>query len=156
MRSAFLTVGLVLILSVACSSNSVPTAPENPSAGLPSYAINIDGRDYQAGVGDLLRDRVAAAVVPGTDMTPDELRQYFAVNIVYKLFPVWLGGGYWAYCRCYGYWALMESFALETDEEILSWVEDMEAAGYDVPNGPPPDPICDTKPPCLCPCRCGV
>ncbi len=135
MRSAFLTVGLLMFLSLACSGPSAPTAPSTPTADLPSWVINVDGSDYEVGPGDLLSDRYAAAVEPGTDMTPDELRIYFAVNITKANFPRFL------WCLVYKYYIYPVMLA-QPDEEVLRWVEVMEGNGYDVPNAPPPPPIC--------------
>ncbi len=136
MRFAFLTVSMLVLLCMSCSGNSAPTTPDYQEADLPSWTFNIDGQEYVAGPGDLLNDRQLAEVVdPGTDMTPDELRVYFAVNITGETFPGFIQ------CTVYKFYMypMMETIP---DQGILAWVVVMEAQGYDVPNGPPPDPIC--------------
>ena len=135
MRSAFLTVGLLMCMSLACSGGSGPVAPDNPSAELPSWQMNIDGTDYEVGPADLYGNRSLAAVDPGTDMTPDELRVYFAVNITQVNFPPFM------WCMIYKFY-IFPVMAAQPDEDVLGWVEVMEGNGYDVPNGPPPAPIC--------------
>jgi hypothetical protein len=133
MRSAFLTVGLLMILGMACSGPSAPVAPEGPVADLPSWLINVDGSEYEVGPGNLLSGR-RAAVVPGTSMTPDELRNYFGEKIVEANFPQSM----WTFVSRNYMAPLINS---QPDEEILHWVEVMEANGFDVPSSPPP-PIC--------------
>jgi hypothetical protein len=134
MRSAFLTVGLLMILGMACSGPSAPVAPENPAADLPSWLINVDGSEYEVGPGNLLSDRYAAAAVPGTDMTPDELRIYFGVKIVEANFPQTM----WSFVYRNYMVPLIDS---QRDEDVVRWVEVIEAYGCDVPDTPP-SPIC--------------
>ena len=135
MRFAFLTVAMLMLVSMSCSGSSAPTMPDEPVADLPSWNISVDGEDYVVGPADLLGDRQLADVDPGTDMTADELRMYFAVNITETNFP-----GFWA-CVIFKFY-LYPLLQQQPDEVMFGWVEIMEASGYDVPNGPPPDPLC--------------
>ena len=135
MRFAFLTVTMLALMAMSCSDGNSPAVPDQPTADLPVWTINYEGQDYETGPGDLLGDRVLAAVDPGTDMTADELRLYFAVNITQESFP-----GFWE-CTIFKYY-LYPLLQTVPDDEIMSWVVVMEGQGYDVPNGPPPPPIC--------------
>ena len=135
MRFAFLTVSMLALIAMSCSGGTSPTAPSNPTADLPNWTINYEGQDYIVGPGDLMEDRTLAAVDPGSDMVPDELRMYFAVNITQTNFP-----GFWE-CTIFKFY-LYPLLVTVPDEEVMSWVDVMEAEGYDVPNGPPPPPIC--------------
>ena len=133
MRSAFLILGLMLFMGMACSSGSEPTSPALVS-DLPSWQINVDGQDYNVGLGDLMGDRMVTAVTPGTNMTVAELKVYLAVYIVKLTFSP----AYW----CPAYRIFYPVMASQTDAKIWYYVNLMESKGYDVPNGPPPAPIC--------------
>ena len=135
MRFAFLTVTMLALLAMSCSGGTSPAVPNIQTADLPVWTISYEGQDYDTGPGDLLDDRQLAAVDPGTDMTPDELRLYFAVNITHESFP-----GFWE-CTIFKFY-LYPLLMTVSDEEIMGWVDVMEGQGYDVPNGPPPPPIC--------------
>ncbi len=136
MRFAFLTVSMLVFVCMSCSGNSAPTMPEDQMAELPSWNISVDGQDYEVGPGNLLDDRQVAAVVePGTDMSADELRMYFAVNITAETFP--------SFIRCTVFKFYMYPMMLTIpDQGIEAWVVMLEAQGFDVPNGPAPSSIC--------------
>jgi len=135
MRFAFLTVSVLALLVMSCSGGTTPTAPDSTIADLPTWTINYEGSDYIVGPGDLMSDRTLAVVDPGTDMTPDEIRLYFAVNITQTNFP-----GFWE-CTIFKYY-MYPMLQTVPDEEIMAWVDVIEGEGFDVPNGPPPPPIC--------------
>ena len=119
----------IIVLSIAlitgCGSASTPVAPDVDSFHANGLDILITG------------DRVLAAVVPGTNMSANELRVYFAVNMTKASF-IW-------YFWCPVYKQFMVTFNGLPDATIYSWVTVMESNGYDVPNkgnGIPPAPIC--------------
>ncbi|HEX9746368.1 MAG TPA: hypothetical protein VGB30_13160 [bacterium] len=135
MRSAFLILSFMLFVGMACSGSSAPVAPDNSIADLPSWTVNVDGQDYDLSLGDLLdNDRTLAFVDPGTDMTADQIKVYFAVNLTMGMFPP----NYW----CAVYQITISTLRAQPDSAAYSWVATFEAAGYDIPNGPPPDPLC--------------
>ena len=140
MRSAYLTFGLLLVLSVACSGQSAPSAPASPSADLPSWSMTMDGVEHSYGLASLSDNRSAAVVKPGTTMSAAELRVYFAVNIVND--PSY---GWPSWYKCPVYKAIYAVMLKQSDATVRSWVVTMEANGYDVPDkgpGVPPKPIC--------------
>jgi len=127
--------GLMLFMGMACSNGQAPVAPSNPQADLPVWSIDVNGSSYQVGPADLIGDRLLAAVKPGTNMTVAQLRVYFAVNITKATFPV---PKYW----CMVYPIIYATIAAQPASAVLSWVVTMESKGYDVPDGPPPAPLC--------------
>ena len=135
MRFAFLTITMLVLVSMSCSGSSAPTVPSEPVADLPSWNISVDGQDYVVGPGDLLNDRQVAEVDPGTDMVADELRMYFAVNITQTNFP-----GFWE-CVIFKFY-LYPLLQQQPDEVMFSWVDMLEASGTDVPQSLTVGPIC--------------
>lgn len=135
-RNLFLLFVLVVLLVVGCKNTTQPTAP-TVQADLPTWTITVDAVDYTIGPADLMRDRMAQVVDPGTDMTTAELRVYFAVNIVKTNFP--------PFYQCAVYKIFYSVMLAQTDQFIWRMVQTMEYNGYDVPNkgpGVPPPPIC--------------
>jgi hypothetical protein len=140
MRSAYLILGLLLFVSVACSGQSAPSAPSNPSADLPSWSMKVDGVDYNFSMSDILQGRQTASVKPGTNMSPSELRVFYAVMFTSTNFPK----AYWdRYCQTYKLFYAF--FVAHSDAYMLNMVVVQESHGFDVPDkgpGVPPAPIC--------------
>lgn len=139
MRNELLTTLAITLIAftLGCGSTSpvTPDTPENASDKLPSWTIEVEGQTLTLGLADLLSERSASdIVVPGTDMDAAELRIYFTVNIVEANVP------FFFYCAC---WDIMYPVFLSIDDTTVeSYVVMMENAGFDVPQGPAPDPIC--------------
>ncbi|HEX9746367.1 MAG TPA: hypothetical protein VGB30_13155 [bacterium] len=134
MRAAFLVLLSMLFIGIACSGNTGPIAPEKSSDTLPSWTIDVDGESFVISLEALKSARTLADVDPGTDMTPAEIRQYFAVYLTTSMFPP----AWW--CPVYG--ITLTTLQAQPDSEVWSWVDKFESSGYDIPNGPPPDPPC--------------
>lgn len=150
MRSCiYYLLALVLVLIIGCGTHSpieTPTIRDGTTDyGLPTFEIGpVDGLFYTVDMNivlDAMRaDRTCQDIDPGTDMTPDELRQFFAVNIVHTTFP-----GMWE-CTIYKYYMVPFLDAMP-DTTMYEWVEVFEWNGVDIPNADPavpipPDPIC--------------
>ena len=125
---------LTLLFSLACYN--APTVPEpDRAADMPTVDVTFQGVTYTVGVADIMASRTAQDIVtPGTDMTPDELRQYFAVEIC--------SSGAFSPWECLIYPLMVEALEGETDFMMTFMVYIMELNGYDVPNGPPPEMDC--------------
>jgi hypothetical protein len=131
--SFFLSLFIVM-LAIGCSS---PTVPAREQAILPTFTIAVDNIDRIVDMNLLMDGRSVQVVVPGTDMTANQLRQYFAVGIVND--PSY---GWPSWCKCFVYKYFLATFKKQSDATVFSWVVTMEANGYDVPNAPPPKAIC--------------
>lgn len=115
--------------------------------------IVIDGKVLELDLSDMLKDRTGQLVDFGSDMTPDELRQYFSVWYIDTAFPE---SNYGNWIRCYIYsqagvrdgdeaWVyegIRGAFDRIEDATINALVLMFEMSGMDVPDGPPPDDIC--------------
>lgn len=136
MRKLFLVPLLALIIS--CGGNAVIPDVEPGLKGIdqvPSWEITVDGVDYEFSIACLMTvDRRGQGVDPGTDMTPDELRVYFANEMTMASFPE-----FW-WCPVYKYFKA----ALDNESDFIMnfLVYIMELNGFDVPNRPAPVPIC--------------
>ena len=135
MRLALLTTFLLMLVGTSCSGYSTPVSPKDTVGDLPSWNIRVDGMDYTVGPADLIGDRQLANGAPGSDMTADELRVYFAWNLSTTNFPTDLQ------CTVYSFYMLPLLMA-QPDATMFYWVTVMEGNGYDVPNGPPPEVPC--------------
>lgn len=127
MRLIAITLMAMAILAIGCGS---PVEPDYSDYELPTFEV-WDG--LVVGPADLMEGRQSTTVDPGTDMSPRELRQYFAVNIAEAT-------GFDYVCPIYR--ILRDIFETLSDSTFELWVVVMEAQGYDVPNAPPPEPPC--------------
>ena len=154
---------LMGLVSIGCSGGDSVTADVEVGVEKIAYEggevteliikVSIDGKVVEFDVSDMLGDRTGAASVEfGTDMTADELRQYFAVWWVDTAFP---SSNYGDWIRCYIYsqagirddgdWeyvGIRGAFDMYDDATISALVMMFEFQGIDVPDGPPPDDIC--------------
>jgi len=136
---------LVLTFASACFS-TVPTEPEPVDAEMNTALDMIPDLPYDLDCGKTMRDyfnvtffdseRTAQAEFEwGTDMTPDEVRQYFAVKISLESFKPYE-------CLVYPYFLAAMHSPTFTDDSIMMLVMWIEMGGEDVPNGPPPEMDC--------------
>jgi hypothetical protein len=116
---------------VGCGGGSSPTTPTGWKDD-----IIVNGVALSSTVGS----HTSATVYPGTDMSANDLRVFYAVNFTTTNFSQ----AYWSkYCLTYQ--LFYKFFAAHSDEYMFNMVTKQEAHGYDVPYvgaGVPPAPIC--------------
>jgi len=156
-------IGIVMIFAVSCGAATVdPVIPDSNASqqitsDVPANVILTESiLDYLVIEKVIIRN--AASFEYGTDMSADELRQYYAVMVTEAMFdPAIYTGPFWDYVRSYFYCeagiyesyptifigniGLIGAMGLMSDDEIFALVEQIEMY-EDVPNGPPPDGYC--------------
>jgi len=88
MKLQLLTIlAVILLLTLGCGGAS-PTQPTSDLASLPSWDVTIDGHTFTVDMAKMVTQRSTAVdFPPGTGMTAEELRIYFAWNIAISNVP---------------------------------------------------------------------